>query len=60
MGANHQDFLIATAKAINEHLRANQSLKLTAEAGVVSRYAQENEFIVANAQRMEIEFRIVR
>jgi hypothetical protein len=38
----------------------NQSLKLTAEAEVVSRYTKENEFIIANAPLMEITFRIVR
>jgi hypothetical protein len=34
--------------------------ELTAEAEVQTRYAQENEFIIANTPQMEIAFRIVR
>ncbi len=44
----------------NHDVPANQSLKLTAEAEVVSRYARENELILASAPQMEIEIRIVR
>jgi len=40
-------------------LPANQSLKLTVEAEVETRCAQENEFIIANTPQMEIEVRIV-
>jgi hypothetical protein len=40
--------------------RPNQSLKLTAEAQVVSRYAQENDLVVAARRQCETVFRIVR
>ena len=41
-------------------LRANQSLKLTAEAQVRTRSAQENEFVVAARRQCWTEVRIVR
>ena len=40
--------------------RPNQSLKLTAEARVRTRYAQENEFVVAARRQCETVVRIVR
>jgi hypothetical protein len=40
--------------------RPNQSLKLTAEAEVVSRFAQENEFVVAARCQCKTVVRIVR
>jgi hypothetical protein len=42
------------------NLRPNQSLKLTAEAGVVSRCAQENGFVVAARRQCWTALRIVR
>jgi len=41
-------------------LPPNQSLKLTAEAEVVSRGAQENRFVVAARRQCETVVRIVR
>jgi hypothetical protein len=40
--------------------RHNQSLKLTAKAEVVSRYAQENGFVVATRRQCWTALRIVR
>ena len=40
--------------------RPNQSLKLTAEAEVQTRSAQENKFVVAARRQCETVFRIVR
>jgi len=42
------------------HVPPNQSLKLTAEAEVVSRYAQENEFVMAARRQCWTVVRIVR
>ena len=39
---------------------ANQSLKLTAEARVQTRGAQENEFVVATRRKCETVVQIVR
>ena len=39
-------------------LRANQSLKLTAEAGVQTRSPQENELVVAARRQFETVVRI--
>ena len=41
-------------------LPPNQSLKLTAEAEVVSRSAQENELVVTPRRQCETALRIVR
>ena len=38
----------------------NQSLKLTAEAGVETRCAQENEFVVATRRQFGTAVRVVR
>jgi hypothetical protein len=41
-------------------VRANQSLKLTAEAQVVSRCAQDNELVIAARRQCWTALRIVR
>jgi len=40
-------------------LRPNQSLKLTAQAGVRTRSAKENEFVVATRRQFETAVRVV-
>jgi len=45
---------------MNPRLPANQSLKLTAEAEVVSRCTKENELVVATRRQCGTEVRIVR